>query len=288
MRVLVTGHDGFTGEPLCKELQNKGHDLLFLSQNLDIRNMEDVQQFINKHSFDAVIHLAAISFVPDAKNAQVYDINTMGTEHLLQAIRNKNCSNIRNIILASTAQVYGPKEGILKEDDPLAPNNHYALSKYAMEQVAKNFMDDLPITLVRPFNYTGATQDKKFFIPKIVHAFATKQKSLEVGNLEVMRDFSDVRWVSSVYASLIEQADIAGKSFNIASGKAIKLTDVIQMMSDISQHQCEIRVNPDFVRANEVQIQYGDITELTRYISPSPYSFNDTLHWMYKYNLEGE
>ncbi len=287
MRVLVTGHDGFTGDYLCDELKNNGHDLLLPDQSLDVRNAENIQQYINQHSFDAVIHLAAISFVPDAKNAQVYDVNTMGTEHLLQAIRGKNDPNIRNIILASTAQTYGPKEGLLQEDDSLAPNNHYALSKYAMEQVAKNFMEELPITIVRPFNYTGATQEKKFFIPKIIHAFVEKQKILEVGNLEVMRDFSDVRWVAQIYAALVEQTDISGKIFNISSGKAVKLADVIQTIADIAQHQCEMTVNPAFVRKGEVQTQYGDNSALLQYVQPSPFSLEDTLRWMYEYNLKG-
>ncbi len=124
---------------------------------------------------DYIINLAAISFVPDGDDESIYAVNTFGPQNILSACL-KLSKPPKNIILASSANIYGlqDKEQV-NEDCKPNPVNHYGCSKWSMEQIAQTYSSDLNITITRPFNYTGAGQQSKFIVPKIVEHF--KQKS---------------------------------------------------------------------------------------------------------------
>jgi nucleoside-diphosphate-sugar epimerase len=122
-----------------------------------------------------------------------------------------------------------------------------------MDHMTHSCFDRLPIVLARPFNYTGIGQDEKFLIPKIVSHFKRRALSIELGNLDVSRDFSDVRDVVAVYADLLLDAQgVEGQTLNVCSGRAYALRDVLNLAESITKHTVEIRVNPALVRSNEV------------------------------------
>ncbi|WP_228269994.1 GDP-mannose 4,6-dehydratase [Acinetobacter bereziniae] len=291
--MLITGINGFTGHYLAKELCASGYNVVGLSstkvgQSLSnvnyVCNMLDRKKLLDiltQVKPDVVVHLAAIAFVAHDDVDAIYRTNVVGTRNLLEAII-KSCHMPRSILLASSANIYG--NALVDPIDEMvhaAPVNDYAVSKLSMEYMARLWVDQLPITLVRPFNYTGVGQSLNFLIPKIVHHFKRCAPILELGNLDIVRDFSDVRSVVQRYRLLIE-SKTEGEVFNICSGQGHSLLDILQMMCEISGHNPEIKVNPAFVRINEVHRLIGSSEKLESVIGKVPViSLKNTLQWMF-------
>jgi len=133
---------------------------------------------------------------------------------------------------------------------------------------------------VRPFNYTGVGQSINFLLPKIVSHFRDRAPVIELGNLHVVRDFSDVRVVVNAYMRLLD-GDFAGQTFNVCSGVGSALQDILEIMRELAGYSPEIRVNPSFVRANEVKRLIGSKIKLEQAIGPlEAIPLRDTLRWM--------
>jgi nucleoside-diphosphate-sugar epimerase len=291
--VLITGINGFTGHYLAKELCASGYNVVGLSSTKVGQSLSNVNYLCNmldrkklldiltQVKPDVVVHLAAIAFVAHDDVDAIYRTNVVGTRNLLEAII-KSCHMPRSILLASSANIYG--NALVDPIDEMvhaAPVNDYAVSKLSMEYMARLWVDQLPITLVRPFNYTGVGQSLNFLIPKIVHHFKRCAPILELGNLDIVRDFSDVRSVVQRYRLLIE-SKTEGEVFNICSGQGHSLLDILQMMCEISGHNPEIKVNPAFVRINEVHRLIGSSEKLESVIGKVPViPLKNTLQWMF-------
>jgi len=278
MRVLVTGLDGFTGHYVSEELNLLGHQVVGIQS--DLLDGESLLSEISDLKADAVVHLAAISFVGHGDVKAFYDVNLVGTRNFLEALARQS-HRPQSVLLASSANVYGNRsEGTLDETSPVDPVNDYAVSKYAMEVMSKLFQDQLPIVIARPFNYTGLGQDEKFLIPKIISHFKRRAPVIELGNIEVWREFGDVRSVARIYGKLIEECP-AGDTINVCTGQLYSLREVIDICMKITGHNIEIRINPEFVRQNEVRILKGDKTKLEKTIGAlDAYSLDETLTWM--------
>lgn len=280
-RVLVTGGEGFTGRLLKPELKRRGYTVLEHSESVcDLRDPQGVCRFVEAEQPDFVIHLAAISFVPHGSPAEIYEVNTVGTTNLLDALRSVR-RNVHKVILASSSQVYGRGDGAdLEETGPCRPINHYACSKLAMEHMAATYSDHLPIVITRPFNYTGPGQPGQFLVPKIVAHFARGDSSIELGNTEIVRDFSDVRAVVDVYSRLLASPTTAG-TFNICSGVGRSLHWLLDETGRLSGRQLQVRVRQDLVRSSDAQRMVGSNRRLVEAIGPLAYSdFSATLRWM--------
>ena len=278
MRILVTGLDGFTGQYVKNALTKHGHVVDGL--DCDLIDAAGLAAEVKEKQPEAVLHLAAIAFVGHGSAADFYQVNLIGTRNLLEALA-QHAVKLKAVLLASSANVYGnSREGVLSEKTPPNPANDYAVSKLAMEYMAKLWLNKLPLFIVRPFNYTGAGQSVDFLIPKIVSHFKNKAPFIELGNLDVWRDFSDVRFVANTYLRLIENPPV-GEVVNVCSGVTYSLRDVLTFAETISGHQLEVRVNPAFVRANEVKSLRGDASCLRALIGEleSP-TLEDTLRWM--------
>jgi len=280
-RVLVTGGEGFTGHHLKPELERRGYSVIRHSEAIcDLRNPKAVRSFIDLERPDFVIHLAAISFVPHGSPAEIYEINTVGTTNLLEALRSV-CRDVRKVILASSSQVYGRGNGAdLDESGPCRPISHYACSKLAMEHMAATYSDHLPIVITRPFNYTGPGQPSHFLVPKIVAHFARGEPYIELGNTDIVRDFSDVRTVADVYCRLLASPTTAG-TFNICSGVGRSLRWLLDETSRLSGRQLQVKVSQDLVRSSDAQRMVGSCRRLVEAIGPLVHSdFSATLRWM--------
>ena len=287
---LVTGAGGFTGRFVRDALDRVGYEVVGWTHadgardgglaQVDLLDARAVRDAVADARPEVVVHLAAIAFVAHGNADDLYRVNLIGTRHLLEAI-DASGSTPRNIILASSANIYGNAEGRLGEDTPPSPQNDYAVSKLAMEYMARLWFDRLPITLVRPFNYTGVGQPEWFLIPKIVKHFHQRADVIELGNLDVWREFNDVRDVVDAYARLAARPG-NGEVFNVCSGVEHSLRDVLAAMEAISGHAPVVRVNPAFVRPNEVVRLRGDNARLAAAIGPLVRRpLTDTLRWMY-------
>ena len=259
MKILLTGTDGFTGRHFAAMAQAVGHDVLPLQANLTDRAA--VQAEVLTAAPDAVVHLAAISFVGHADDNAFYAVNVVGTTNLLAALVQLP-KRPHRVLLASSANIYGNcTQSPIAENQPPAPVNHYAMSKLAMEHMARSFGDKLPIVITRPFNYTGPGQDVNFVIPKLVEHFAQRAPSIALGNLHVEREFNDVQMVCSAYLKLLQHGE-PGETYNVCSGQPYTLQHVIDTLTRITGHQIQVEVNPAFVRANEVHRLCGNPAKL--------------------------
>lgn len=288
-RVLVTGHKGFTGHYVAAALRVAGYEVLGLveqPENLDAPsvNLLDrtaVARAVADARPDAVIHLAAIAFVAHGDADEMYRTNVVGTRHLMEALAALPKAPSA-VLLASSANVYGNSDvELLSESVEPSPANDYAVSKLAMEYMAKLWSDRLPIILARPFNYTGVGQADNFLLPKIVSHFQRGERVIELGNIDVARDFQDVRFVADAYVRLLS-AKAAGQTVNLCSGTSVSLMQVIGMMQEIAGYEIEVRVNPAFVRGNEVARLTGDNRRLQSMIGPLDIiPLRTTLEWMF-------
>lgn len=289
-RVLLTGANGFTGKYVRAELEAAGYTVVGAvvgaakgvhEVTLDITSVDDCRRVMEKLRPDYMVHLAAISFVQHADADAFYRVNVIGAINLLQAMADAKLSP-RRILIASSANVYGnATAGVISESQPPQPVNHYAVSKLAMEFMAKTWCDRLPIVLTRPFNYTGVGQEPHFLVPKIVSHFVQRAPVIELGNLDVERDFSDVRMVARAYRGLLE-ADCAGQTVNICSGRPYSLRTIIDTMQKLAGYDIDVRVNPAFVRQSEVKTLVGSPDKLRALVSGlEAIPLDETLRWMY-------
>jgi len=278
-RVLVTGARGFTGRYVCEALAAAGHRVVLPAGQFDLSDAASLRDSLGQAEFDDVIHLAAISFVGHADPTDFYRANTVGTIYLLEAIQASGRA-LGRVILASSANIYGnnPVSPIDEEAAP-APVNHYATSKVAMELMARQWRDRLPLVLTRPFNYTGRGQGNQFLVPKIVGHFERREPVIELGNIDVTRDFSDVRDVAAIYVQLLSAP--AGTVVNICSGVGRSLRSILDYCRQATGHDIEVQVNPAFTRADEIRELIGSDRRLAGLIGQGARRpFDETLDWM--------
>ena len=229
----------------------------------------------------SVIHLAAISHVQHEPASDFYSVNIGGTRNLLQALSELPSEGLINTVFASSANIYGnSKQVVLNETTPLKPVNDYGLSKKGMEELLYLWREKIPISITRPFNYTGRGQTENFLIPKIVEAFKLKKQRLELGNLEVSRDFSDVRFIANAYLTLATQKS-GFRILNLCSGNLVSIREIVSVCTSLTGHRLEVVSNPNFRRRNEILKLKGDTTQMVKYLGyRSAYSIKDTIGWM--------
>ncbi|MBU9291052.1 epimerase [Burkholderia multivorans] len=297
-RAFVTGLTGFTGRYIAQRLEDAGYEVwgtvapgashaddpalarcTLLS--VDLLDADAVRAAAADARPDAVVHLAARAHVANDEPSQTYAVNIMGTRNLLAALAGLD-RRPSAVLLASSANIYGnAMAGVLDESTPPAPANDYAVSKLAMEYAAKLWTDRLPIVIARPFNYTGVGQSEAYLLPKLVAHYARNAPRISLGNLDVSRDFSDVRDVTAAYLRLLEAAP-AGETFNVCSERAYSLKEVLAMLSRIAGYVIDVTVDPRFVRHNEVKHLSGSRDKLRRAIGELPLTpLDETLRWMY-------
>lgn len=296
-RVLITGADGFTGRYLARQMSLSGYEVhglvrhsvaepiagisaIHIADLTDVAGMLAVVEAVRPQK---VAHLAAIAFVGHGDVDAIYRTNVVGTRNLLEALVQRKAP-VDAVLLASSANIYGNSVcGVLEESTPAAPANDYAVSKLAMEYVARLYTERLPVVIARPFNYTGVGQAESFLIPKIINHVLRRATVIELGNLEVAREFSDVRTVVACYQRLLDADAIAvvGKTFNVCTGQTWTMNEVLALVRDISGHPFEVRINPMFVRQNEVIFLAGSNAKFNEAVGFVPQiALTDTLRWM--------
>ena len=287
--ILLTGSRGFTGRYVASLFREAGYHVIGVVRGspgenevqCDLTDKESVHKMVQKIKPDGIIHLAALSFVGHEDQSAFYKVNIFGALNILEAL-DKEGLTPEKLIFASSANIYGnPTIDKISEDTYPDPVNHYAASKLAMEHMVKTWFPKYPIIITRPFNYTGVGQDEKFLIPKIVSHYKKNKKIIELGNLDVARDFSDVRDIALAYLKLFE-SDAKSEVVNLSSGHVYQLQDLIHMMNKIAGYEIKVVVNPDFVRKNEIKVLNGindKLVNLTGY--SQQYDFQETLVAMY-------
>lgn len=289
--VLITGINGFTGLYLEKFFLNKGFKVYGTTKTktnnknhfvCNITNKEDIKKvFNNIQTPNYIIHTAAISFVAGDDQANMYNVNVFGTLNLLDVVI-ENKINPTKILIVSSAAVYGNIAETLSEDMCPSPVNHYGNSKLVMENMTKAYFSCLNIIITRPFNYTGLGQSSNFLVPKIVSHFKSKAPVIELGNIDVYREFNDVDYVVSCYEKLLF-SNVKSDIINVCSGHALNIRRIIDIMETYAGYKIKVKVNPKFVRKNEIEILKGFTNKLITVIGDfsSEYGIEYTLKKMY-------
>lgn len=280
MRVLVTGATGFVGRYLLSELKAQGHAAYGLDLGApppdlpvdafvtaDICRGDALPEAVARLRPDACVHLAAMAFVPSGKSSPVKmtEVNVMGTTRLLDAFR-AHAPEAR-ILFVSTAQVYGtrPRLAPVTEDDPLFPESLYGITKSAADGIARFFARQygMPVMVARPYNHIGPGQAPDY----VVASFASQVRAIRegapaairVGNLESRRDFTDVRDIVRAYRLLLEKG-AAGEAYNIASGRHVRIADVLARLCDLAGVQPRI----DHDAALHRPVDHSLVLDITR------------------------
>jgi len=281
VRVLVTGARGFVGRHLTAALRARGHDVVEADRGagedvlpVDVTDALAVRAAFDLARPDAVAHLAAQAFVPAsvAEPGATFETNARGTLHVLDAARAVEDDGLHpRVLVVSTADVYGaqPREAFpLRETVAPLPRSPYAASKVAAEALAlayaRSFGVDAVVT--RAFNHIGPGQDERFavaaFAAQVARAAAGLDRIVRVGNLEASRDFLDVRDVCEAYALLLEGAGDAGEIYNVASGKATSMREMLRRLIEIGGVAVEVREDPERMRPADVPVSVGDASKL--------------------------
>ncbi len=290
-RVLITGATGFTGRLLAARLRLNGREVMAFSHgaddagvcNVELRDLPSLTRAFSQIRPSAVVHLAGIAATAHGDVGEIYSANVVGTANLFGALTAAKIEP-QIVIIASSAQVYAVQNGgaPLTEDAPLAPQSHYAVSKRAAEDIARIYASRFPVIVTRPFNYTGPGQSSSFLVSKIVQHYAAAKSEIHLGNLDLFRDFSDVRRVVEAYYRLVSDA-IDPDTVNICSGRLVHLADIPKILQEISGRTIEIITDPSLVRRDEPLVIAGSPSRLEKLVGPLPNpDFRETLWRMYE------
>lgn len=259
MNIVITGAAGFTGTHFMRHAVAADHTVTPIVS--DLTDRQALTSELRGLQADAVVHLAAISFVGHADDAAFYPVNVVGTTNLLAALLESQCKP-KCVLITSSANVYGycPQSPIAEGQVP-APVNHYASSKMSMGHMALTFASQLPVVLARPFNYTVLGQSIQFVIPKLVDHFKLRAPSVELGNMHVEPEYNGVDFVCQSYLYLLG-CGLAGSTYNVCTGQPYSLQQVLIALRKLTGHTLDVTVNPKLVRANEVHRLCGNPTRL--------------------------
>lgn len=274
MRVLVTGSAGFAGRWLVPELENAGHAVVGDrpdGRRIDIADRAAIGALVDAARPELVIHLAAISFGPDAQAdpGEALRVNVGGTAALVEALGQAPVRPA--LVVVSSADVYAPPADggrPLDETAPALPSRAYGLSKLAQESVAiaRAGVLDVPLVVARPFNHTGPGQGSRFAVPafasRILTARSEGRTEINAGNIDVQRDIGDVRDTVRAYRLLAEALAArrieSGRVFNVATGSTVRIGDVIERLARAAGHPVTVRVDPALVRPDDPPCIVGD------------------------------
>ena len=287
MKALITGITGFAGSHLADYLlEHQPHVAVFGTRRwrspleniahledkielieTDLRDFNSVHRTLSKVRPDYIFHLAAQSFVPTSWNApaETLDTNVIGQTHIFEAVRSLELDPV--IQIACSSEEYGlvfPDETPITESNPLRPLSTYAVSKVAQDFLGYQYFQSYGIKVVRTrgFNHTGPRRGEVFVTSNFAKQLARIEVGLQepvirVGNLDSIRDFTDVRDMVRAYWLAVTKAK-PGEVYNLASGSGITIRELLDRLIEISGVEVTIEQDPERMRPSDVEILLGD------------------------------
>jgi GDP-4-dehydro-6-deoxy-D-mannose reductase len=288
---LIIGGNGFVGKHLKEYLSTyytvRSADLQISDESdfsIDITNKNSIIDIFAKFNPSVVINLAAQSSVKKSWDDPklTMNVNVIGTINILEAIRACN-TNIRFLNIGSSEE-YGVSDTSSKEDDSLLPINIYGISKMTQESICLSYVKryNLDIVLTRSFNHFGPGQSPTFVVADFCNQVSKievgiQNPVIEVGNLNVFRDFSDVRDVCSAYYSIIAEGT-SGQVYNVGSGHAYSISEMLDLICSKSEKDITIVVDKEKVRPVDVPYVCANVDKLKEETSwNQSYTLNETI-----------
>ena len=285
MKLLLTGSDGFVGSVLrsyrrCVPLEDNG-------RYVDLRDVEALTRSVEAIRPDAVIHLAAQSFVPESFKdpRETYDINFLGTLNLLQALMAIGFRG--RFLFVGSGDCYGlvaESHLPVREEEPLRPRNPYAVSKAAAEVLCYQWSqtEDLGIVMTRAFNHIGPGQSDRFAISNFARQVVEvrngrREPVIRVGDIDGTRDFTDVRDVALAYLLLLEHGQ-AGETYNVCSGTEYTIRTLLERLLELAGVEARIEQDASRLRRAEQRRICGNNGKLQSHTQWAPqFSIDDSL-----------
>lgn len=317
MRVLITGIDGFVGSHLAEALiASGGVDVHGTVMRLDapLQNIAHLQQSLTLHQADVsdarrvielfgelrpdrVLHIAGQAFVPASLDDPMgtFQANVLGGLAVLEAARTvrTHSGQAISVLLVSSGEVYGnPPQLPLTEETPIAPNNPYAASKASIDLIAQQYARffGVDVVIVRPFNHAGPRQNPSFVVSDFARQFARirlgmQEPVIHAGNIDVQRDFTDVRDVVRAYWLLFDRRTDA-LVFNVASNRAVSIRSILTSLEEYTGLHVQIRQEANRIRPYDIPVivaSYDRLHAATGWQPAIP--FQQTLKDVYNYWL---
>jgi GDP-4-dehydro-6-deoxy-D-mannose reductase len=306
---LITGALGFVGRHLFRELTDAGYEVWASDlgsscekagppfdagrvRACDITSSDQLLGLLKEIMPATVVHLAAQSSASKSfKHPQeTFATNSLGTLNLLEAVR-QACPDCL-VLAVGSADAYGPQEGTtaLREDTPFTPVSPYALSKAAQDLMGIQYWrgHGMKVFRTRSFNHTGPGQTTTFALPSFAFQIASAEAGqseavIEVGNLEVVRDFLDVRDVVRAYRLILEKGT-PGEAYNVCSGRPVELTTLLDILVSNSRVKITIKQSQQRMRPADIPFLLGDNSKLKACTGWEPrYAVEQTLSELLDY-----
>ena len=299
MKILITGVTGFVGSHLaeyCLSLDQQVEVIGTCRWRSRRENIEHLEDAINLYECDLrdassvktlladiqperIFHLAAQSYVPSSWNSpgETITTNVIGQLNIFEAMRETNST--ASIQIAGSSEEYGlvhPEEAPITEENPLRPLSPYAVSKVAQDMLAYQYFQSYGLRVVRTraFNHTGPRRGDVFvtsnFAKQIAEIEAGQRPPvIHVGDLNPKRDFTDVRDIVRAYWLSLEHCSL-GEVYNVASGKAYRIKEVLKILLDNSGQDIEVVEDPERLRPSDVPLLLGDNSRFCKATGWSP------------------
>lgn len=301
-RVLIFGINGFVGAYLARELTCHGYEVLGSDRHgscvlsgissyyeCDLTDSKGVSFAIAESNPDFIVNLAAISSVGQSWSmpALTMRVNVEGPVNIMEA--SCKLGKMPRLLLVGSSEEYAPKDVPLCESDQTVSNNPYGISKVTQERFAELYAEryGLEVCMTRSFNHTGPGQNHGFVLPSWCKQVAEIERSgrpgrMIVGNTRVVRDFSDVRDVVRAYRLILENGRF-GSVYNVGSGRALFLNDLLTTVKSFSTQPIEVDVDPKLIRPTDTPYICCDASRMREELGWIPeHAIEDTLREMYE------
>ena len=274
---LVTGARGFVGRYLVDHLTANGVAVTgWAREHVDLLDRRAVTRAMADLRPSVVYHCAGAAHVGQSFNniADTLAANVLGTHHVLESLRTAGIQ--ARVLITGSSLVYRQSNRAMKEDDPTGPATPYAVSKLAQEMLGRRAItEDLQqVLLTRPFNHTGPRQDATYAAPAFARQIALIENGrtrpeIVVGNLDASRDLHDVRDTVRAYTAIADRGQ-PGRVYNVCSGQAFKIRDVLDRLVAMSRVPVSIIVDAERYRPSDNLMLWGDRTRIEQELGWKP------------------
>lgn len=292
-RRLVTGDRGFVGALCLREWPDAVGLSELAGSDVDVRDRDALVRALSGTTFDEVVHLAGISFVPEsvADPLGTYGVNFLGTLSLLESLREVGFKG--RFLFVSSGDAYGLVDEAslpVTESTPLAPRNPYAVSKAAAEALCYQWSQTggFEVLVARPFNHIGPGQSERFALSDFARQIVLLVRGgaprvLLVGNIGVTRDFLDARDVVRAYDMLLE-GGVNANVYNICSSREYSLSDLVSRLIEISGQEIAVETDAARWRLAEQRRMLGSNAKLVAATGWAPaFDLDETLIQIYRH-----
>lgn len=276
-RALVTGASGFVGPCLIEHLLGLGYEVTGCvhgaeisvpegcgKRDLDVTDGAAVRTMILESGADEVYHLAGLTRPASGSIDEFYQVNFYGALNLLEAVREH--APEAGVLLVGSAYAYGKVDHAVSERESLEPVNHYGVSKASADLLGHSYaLEGLHVVRARPFNHSGPGQSPDFLLPTLVQQFSEikagkREPVIHLGNLEPVRDFSDVRDIVRGYYMALQQGR-NGEAYNLGSGRGVSVRELFELVSQEAGIEVELVAEPSRMRASDIPLLVADVSK---------------------------